>query len=124
METKHEKTFDQSKHSLNCAPVMSIQLSQEHYEIIRESITKADRSRPLYHLAHTFKNMMGKPEIHNLFFERIHYLKNRAQTETELRDLEELESYLESDVQKEFSDEAPKWLRQLICNFGGKDELQ
>lgn len=62
------------------------------------------------------------PEIHNFFFERIHYLKNTTKSSSELNALWALGQEVESIVQKEYSDEAPLWLRNVLG--GGKDGLQ
>ena len=86
-------------------------------------IREAESAQYLRGLFNLFSVSVKHPEIHNLLFERIHYLKNQESSQGELIALESLQEEIEAIVYREYSDEAPWWLRNYF-SYGGMDGLQ
>lgn len=89
----------------------------------RTLIEESDSAHDLYNVYRYAYTLIQDPDLHNLFFERIYYLKLRATSREELKNLSFIERDIESLVNKEYADESKSWLKKFI-NFGGKDGLQ
>lgn len=79
--------------------------------------------RELRDILRTSWASLREPEIHNYFFERIHFLKNCTTSEIGIAMLEAMGEEIEEVVSLEYSTEAPGWLNNQLF-YGGVDGLQ
>lgn len=112
--------FTDEKRTLLLSPKAISSLLISDWKILVEN---SDSSHDLYNVYRYAYAHISDPELHNLFFEKIHFLRNRTTNKEELENLSFIERDIESLVSKEYAEEAPSWLKNFV-NFGGKDGLQ